>query len=62
MLVGNKKDLKHMRQVQTEEVKEFCKIHKLFFIETSAQADTNVKAAFETILKRTCNSNESSFR
>lgn len=51
MLVGNKKDLRHMRQVQTDEAKEFCKKNKLFFIETSALADSNVTAAFETILK-----------
>jgi len=51
MLVGNKKDLRHMRQVQTDEAKEFCKQHKLFFIETSALADSNVTTAFETILK-----------
>jgi Ras-related protein Rab-11A len=51
MLVGNKKDLRHMRQVQTDESKEFCKQHKLFFIETSALADSNVSTAFETILK-----------
>jgi len=25
MLVGNKRDLRHMRQVQTDEAKEFCK-------------------------------------
>jgi Ras-related protein Rab-11A len=42
MLVGNKKDLRHMRQVQTDEAKEFCKQHRLFFIETSALADSNV--------------------
>jgi Ras-related protein Rab-11A len=51
MLVGNKKDLRYMRQVQTDEAKEFCKQHKLFFIETSALADSNVTLAFETILK-----------
>jgi len=51
MLVGNKKDLRHMRQVQTDEAKDFCKQHKLFFIETSALADSNVSTAFETILK-----------
>lgn len=51
MLVGNKKDLRHMRQVQTDEAKEFCKKNKLFFIETSALADSNVTLAFETILK-----------
>mmetsp|Transcript_4519 Transcript_4519/g.9767 ORF Transcript_4519/g.9767 Transcript_4519/m.9767 type:complete len:221 (-) Transcript_4519:227-889(-) len=51
MLVGNKKDLRHMRQVQTDEAKAFCEQHKLFFIETSALSDSNVTKAFETILK-----------
>lgn len=51
MLVGNKKDLRHMRQVQTEEAKAFCEQNKLFFIETSALSDSNVSKAFETILK-----------
>jgi len=51
MLVGNKKDLRHMRMVQTDEAKDFCKQHKLFFIETSALSDSNVNTAFETILK-----------
>jgi Ras-related protein Rab-11A len=44
-------DLRHLRQVQTDTAKEFCKQHKLFFIETSALADSNVGIAFETILK-----------
>jgi small GTP-binding protein len=51
MLVGNKKDLRHMRQVTTEEAKAFCEQHSLFFIETSALSDNNVTRAFETILK-----------
>jgi len=51
MLVGNKKDLRHMRQVQTEEAKAFCEQNGLFFIETSALSDSNVNRAFETILK-----------
>lgn len=51
MLVGNKKDLRHARQVQTEEAKAFCEENGLFFIETSALSDSNVSRAFETILK-----------
>jgi len=51
MLVGNKKDLRHLRQVTTDEAKAFCEQHKLFFIETSALSDNNVTKAFETILK-----------
>lgn len=42
MLVGNKKDLRHMRAVEAEEAKAFCKQHQLFFIETSALANSNV--------------------
>jgi hypothetical protein len=49
--VGNKKDLRHLRQVQTEEAKAFCEEHRLFFIETSALSDSNVAKAFETILR-----------
>lgn len=50
MLVGNKKDLRHMRQVRTEEAIQFCKENNCFFIETSALADSNVTEAFESIL------------
>jgi len=50
-LVGNKKDLRHLRQVNTDDAKQFCTQERLFFIETSALADSNVNVAFETILK-----------
>ena len=51
MLVGNKKDLRHIRKVQTDEAKAFSETNHLFFIETSALSDSNVTTAFETILK-----------
>lgn len=51
MLVGNKKDLRHMRAVSTEEAKDFSKSNNLFFIETSALLDSNVTEAFTTILQ-----------
>lgn len=51
MLVGNKRDLKSQREVSVQEAKEFCQLHKLFFIETSALNDNNVKIAFETLIK-----------
>jgi Ras-related protein Rab-11A len=51
MLVGNKKDLRQMRQVPTDAAKQFCEQNRLFFIETSALADSNVGTAFSTILK-----------
>lgn len=50
MLVGNKRDLRHMRMVPTEEAKEFCEANNLFFIETSALDASNVDLAFQRIL------------
>jgi Ras-related protein Rab-11A len=50
MLIGNKSDLHHKRQVSTEEGKIFADKHGLGFIETSALESTNVELAFQTIL------------
>jgi len=50
MLVGNKSDLRHLREVPTEESKGFSEKHKLSFIETSALDSTNVELAFQNIL------------
>eukprot|EP01051_Picozoa_sp_SAG22_P011941 SAG22_NODE_1196_length_5198_cov_3.167092_3_plen_221_part_00 len=50
MLVGNKCDLKHLRQVPTDEARDFAEKHTLSFIETSALDGTNVEDAFKNIL------------
>ena len=50
MLVGNKSDLKHLREVSTESATEFAEKHGLSFIETSAQDGSNVEQAFSKIL------------
>ncbi len=50
MLVGNKCDLRHLREVPTETAKDFAEKNGLFFIETSALDATNVDLAFQTIL------------
>jgi len=50
MLVGNKSDLRHLREVPTEEAKEFAEKNKLSFIETSALDSSNVELAFQNIL------------
>ena len=50
MLVGNKCDLRHLREVPTETAKDFAEKNGLFFIETSALDATNVDLAFSTIL------------
>merc|ERR1711976_815031 len=50
MLVGNKNDLRHLREVPTEEAQEFAEKNKLSLIETSALDSTNVDLAFQNIL------------
>eukprot|EP01092_Planopodium_desertum_P007378 TRINITY_DN3022_c0_g2_i1.p1 TRINITY_DN3022_c0_g2~~TRINITY_DN3022_c0_g2_i1.p1 ORF type:complete len:244 (-),score=5.22 TRINITY_DN3022_c0_g2_i1:42-719(-) len=50
MLVGNKSDLRHLREVSTETAKEFSEKNNLSFIETSALDSTNVELAFTRIL------------
>ncbi|KAL8184312.1 UNVERIFIED_CONTAM: Ras- protein Rab-25 [Gekko kuhli] len=51
MLVGNKTDLAHSREVPTEEAKMYAENNGLLFVETSALDSTNVELAFETVLK-----------
>ena len=49
MLVGNKSDLRHKREVSLEEAKQFADDNGLFFIETSALDVRNVEHAFFTL-------------
>lgn len=51
MLVGNKSDLRHLRNVPTQEAMTFAMRNSLSFIETSALHSTNVEQAFHTILQ-----------
>eukprot|EP01130_Rhizamoeba_saxonica_P008108 TRINITY_DN3278_c0_g1_i2.p1 TRINITY_DN3278_c0_g1~~TRINITY_DN3278_c0_g1_i2.p1 ORF type:complete len:161 (-),score=48.84 TRINITY_DN3278_c0_g1_i2:101-583(-) len=51
MLVGNKSDLVHLREVPTEEARMFARGQGLSFIETSALDSTNVEVAFAQLLK-----------
>eukprot|EP01084_Bolivina_argentea_P292945 503770_1 len=46
MLVGNKCDLEHLRQVSTEEGQKFAQENGLLFIETSAKTSKNVEESF----------------
>lgn len=50
MLVGNKKDLSHLRAVTTEDAAMYAKTNKLNFIETSALDSSNVEDAFKNLL------------
>ncbi|MQM08095.1 hypothetical protein Taro_040946 [Colocasia esculenta] len=51
ILVGNKTDLTDAREVTTDEGKTLAEAQGLFFMETSALDSSNVKAAFETVVK-----------
>uniref|UniRef100_A0A0D9X9Z5 Uncharacterized protein n=1 Tax=Leersia perrieri TaxID=77586 RepID=A0A0D9X9Z5_9ORYZ len=51
MLVGNKCDLDNIREVPVEEGKALAEAEGLFFMETSALDSTNVKTAFEIVIK-----------
>jgi GTPase SAR1 family protein len=50
MLIGNKRDLRHLRAVQEEEASAFAAKHNLSFTETSALDCTHVDTAFHQIL------------
>lgn len=51
ILIGNKCDLAHLRQVDTEEARKFAEKHNVSFLETSAANNTNVELAFTMLLK-----------
>jgi GTPase SAR1 family protein len=50
MLVGNKKDLSHLRAVTGSDAEEYSKVNRLSFIETSALDSSNVEEAFKKLL------------
>ncbi len=50
MLIGNKTDLKDMREVSTDEAKKFAQKNKLLYIETSALDGNNIKEAFDMLV------------
>ncbi|CAI9103139.1 OLC1v1001583C1 [Oldenlandia corymbosa var. corymbosa] len=50
MLVGNKSDLESLRDVPTDDAKEFAQKEGLYFMETSALEATNVEPSFLTVL------------
>lgn len=51
MLVGNKCDLEDIRNVSIEEGKSLAESEGFFFMETSALDSTNVRTAFEIVIK-----------
>ena len=55
MLVGNKCDLENIRAVSIDEGKSLAEAEGLFFMETSALDSTNVKMAFEMVIREIYN-------
>ncbi|GER26330.1 RAB GTPase homolog A5B [Striga asiatica] len=55
MLVGNKCDLENIRDVSVEEGKNLAESEGLFFMETSALDSTNVKKAFDIVIREIYN-------
>nr|POE94821.1 ras-related protein raba5d [Quercus suber] len=55
MLVGNKCDLENIRAVSVEEGTTLAEAEGLFFMETSALDSTNVKKAFEIVIREIYN-------
>lgn len=51
IVIGNKVDLAHLREVRTEDGKKYAKEINAPFFETSAKDGKNVEAAFETLVK-----------
>ncbi|KAJ5066241.1 ras-related protein rab-2-a [Anaeramoeba ignava] len=52
MLIGNKKDLKHRREVSYEQGEKFARENNLQFLETSAKENENIEEAFLQISKK----------
>ena len=55
ILLGNKLDLKDSREVEKEEGEEFSKSKNINFLEVSAKDGTNVKEAFDLLIKQIVN-------
>ena len=52
MLIGNKNDLENEREVSFYEAKSFAEKNNLYFIETSAKNNTNIKTIFHNTAER----------
>ncbi len=51
ILIGNKCDLKDIRNVEKGELEEYCKEKNIYYLETSAKDNINIKEAFIKIVE-----------
>ena len=51
MIVGNKNDLDHLREVPIDSAQDFAKINNLLFMETSTLNATDIELAFDTLFR-----------
>lgn len=49
-VIGNKADLRHVREIPVDRAEAFAREHGLAFIETSAKDNENVALAFEKLV------------
>jgi len=52
MLIGNKSDLEHKREVFTSDISKVQERYNVPYIETSAKADINIEEAFKELVTR----------
>ena len=52
LLIGNKNDLKDLREVSYEEGEKFAKLHNMIFLETSAKTGDNISEIFIQSVKQ----------
>lgn len=50
MIVGNKSDMSHLREVTEERARQFCEDNSLSLVETSAKDNSNVEYAFQKLV------------
>jgi len=52
VIVGNKTDLEHLRQVSTQDGQSYAKRHRIPFFEVSAKTRVNVEEAFTEVVRQ----------
>ena len=54
ILIGNKSDLLHLREITTASGQSYAEKHNLLFLETSALQNSNIELAFQNLISTIC--------